>query len=174
MEVDKFIEEENKLIQQQLRETCERFDLDPELIAPLDNEGVPRPLGIWEKEYKSYAVKFRTLGAKRYCYETRDGKLHTVVSGVGKKGAEALQGDIEKFTNDLVFGYDTAGKLTSCYNKEDQTRACIVDYTGRMYINTQRHGVTLQPTTYSMSTTEAYAAYIEELQQGFKEGWWLN
>ena len=100
-------------------------------------------------------------------------KLHTVISGVGKKGAEALRGDIEKFTNDLIFNYDTAGKLISCYN-DDQTRACIVDYTGKMFISNQKHGVALQPTTYNMSTTEAYESYIKEMQEGFKEGVWIN
>lgn len=173
VEVDKFIEEENKEILQQLRETCDHFNLDPELIAPLDNEGVPRPLGVWEKETKSYAVKFRTLGPKRYCYQTRDGKLHTVISGVGKKGAEALKGDIEKFTDDLIFDYGSAGKLISCYN-DDQTRACIVDYTGKLFISNQKHGVALQPTTYNMSLTEAYEAYIKEMQEGFKGGEWIS
>lgn len=173
VEVDKFIEEENKEILQQLRATCERFDLDPEMIEPEDSKGVPRPLGVWEKEHKSYAVKFRTLGAKRYCYQTRDGKLHTVVSGVSKKGAEALKGDIENFTDSLVFDYESAGKLTSCYN-DDQPSVCVTDYTGRMYITHQKHGVALQPTTYSMSTTEAYAAYLEELHNGFKGGIWIS
>lgn len=174
VEIERYLDEKNAEIKEQLLQTCEHFGIDPELIAPLDPEGVPHPLGFWEKERKNYAVKFRTLGAKRYCYETRDGKLHTVVSGVGKNGAAALNGDIENFTDGLVFNYDTAGKLASYYSKEDQTRACIIDYTGRMYINQQRHGVVLQPTTYNMSTTEAYSAYMEELQNGFRNGEWIT
>lgn len=173
-EIERYLDQKNTEIKEQLLTTCEHFGIDPDMMAPLDPEGLPHPLGFWEKEYKSYAVKFRTLGAKRYCYQTRDGKLHTVVSGVGKNGPAALKGDIENFTDGLIFDYDTAGKLASYYSKEDQTRACIIDYTGRMYINKQRHGVVLQPTTYNMSTTEAYAAYMEELQNGFRKGEWLT
>ena len=174
VEIERYLEEKNAEIKEQLLQTCDHFGIDPELIAPLDPEGIPHPIGFWEKERKNYAVKFRTLGAKRYAYETRDGKLHTVVSGVGKNGAAALQGDIENFTDGLIFDYETAGKLASYYSKEDQTRACIIDYTGRMYINHQRHGVVLQPTTYNMSTTEAYSAYMEELQSGFRNGEWIT
>lgn len=172
--VDAVIAEENRLITDQLEECCRELDIDPSMLRPLDPKGKAHPLGLWEDEVKSFALDFITLGAKRYAYRTKDDKLHCVVSGVNNKtGYKALNGDIRNFSKKLVFGYESAGKLTSYYN-DNQPDIIYKDYLGQVYKSTQRHGICLQPAEYRMSMSETFEAYVEETQNGFKNGEWIK
>lgn len=172
--VDDVIFKENQKVTAQLYICCRDLDIDPALLSPVDPKGKSHPLGLWEDEKKSFAVDFITLGAKRYAYKTRDGKLHCVVSGVNNKtGYTALNGHISNFKKTLTFKYDSAGKLTSYYN-DNQPVIIFKDYLGQVYKSTQRHGICLQPAEYSMSMTGAFEAYIEETQNGFKGGEWIK
>lgn len=168
------IEAENKRVWAVLNQTCRDLEINPELLNPADPDGVRHPLGMWEDEVKSYASEFITLGAKRYAYRTkRDGKLHCVVSGVNNKtGYKALNDDIHNFNKSLIFDYEAAGKLTSYY-RDDQPVIIYKDYLGQVYRSTQRHGICLLPTIYSMTVTPQFEAYIEETQNGFKGGEWI-
>lgn len=148
----------NEDIQRRQAEMCTDLEIDPDLLAPADPDGVKHPLGLWEKdgEYQ----EFITLGAKRYSYKDNKG-LHIVVSGVNsKKGVTALQNRIENFKKDMEFGYKESGKLTSCYI-DDQPTVEITDCDGNSYVSTQRHGIVLQPTTYNMSVDAVFEALWE-------------
>ena len=75
-------------------------------------------MGIFEKdgEYK----KFRTLGAKKYCYIDKKDKLHITVAGLNKeKGAEELikKGGIEHFKEGEIFL--NSGRTASQFNEEE-------------------------------------------------------
>lgn len=77
-----YINEYNKNVVKRIDETLKYYEIDPERARPKDKKGNPRQLGIWEFEgmYKT----FKTLGAKRYAYITKDDKLHITVSGLSK------------------------------------------------------------------------------------------
>ena len=164
------IDEENRIITAKLRAAMEDFELDPELLAPKDPKGSCHPLGVWEEEIEHFARRFRTLGAKRYVYETMDRELHITVSGVSPKyGWKALKGNIENFRKDLVFGYEAAHKLTSFYN-DNQPHVYYRDYMGNINKSTLKYGICLQPMQYSMSISPAFEAYVEEQQNGYTNG----
>lgn len=168
------IKTENDMIKKKLETACDDMDIDVEMLRPKDKSGIEHPLGLWEDEVKSYAIEFKTLGAKRYAYRTKDNQLHCTVSGVNNKtGYKALKDDINNFNKSLVFDYESAKKLTSYYN-DNQPDIIFKDYLGQVYKSTQRHGICLQPTVYSMSMTQAFEAYIEETQNGFKKGEWIK
>ena len=172
--VHEVIKIENDLIKKRLETACHDMDIDTEMLRPEDTAGAEHPLGLWEDEVKSYAIEFKTLGAKRYAYRTKDNQLHCTVSGVNNKtGYKALKDDINNFNKNLVFDYGSAKKLTSYYNDE-QPDIVFKDYLGQVYKSTQRHGICLQPTVYSMSMTQAFEAYIEETQNGFEKGEWIK
>ena len=77
--------------------------------------------GIWEREegYKSFA----TLGAKKYAYVDKRGKLHITISGVSKvAGAHELSdcGGLERFVQarDDAFTFDIAGGTGVAFNDD--------------------------------------------------------
>lgn len=68
---------------------CNYYDIPMEMVMPKTKKGVPKMIGIWERE-DDYA-KFKTLGAKRYMYEYKNGHMagliNMTVSGVNKNYA---------------------------------------------------------------------------------------
>ena len=78
-----------------------------------DPAGVRHYLGIYEHD-DTYR-RFCTLGAKKYAYEDKDGKLHITIAGVSKGGASEM-GKLENFKEGFIFR-ESAGQ-EACYNDE--------------------------------------------------------
>ena len=81
---------------------------------PVMHNGKEYALGVasLDGEY----TQFRTVGAKRYAARSKaDGKLHTTVAGVPKKGAECLNDDLDNFTKGFIFPGSKTGKQTHTY-----------------------------------------------------------
>ena len=135
-------------------------------FMPVDTKGNKRPIGFFE--FDGYYTEFKTLGAKKYCYR-EDGDLHITVSGVSKKGVTALNDDINNFHKGFVWGYKESGKLTHVYI-DDQLPVEFIDHTGKWQVSTQKHGVVLQPTTYTLGLTSEYESLIAaEYDRRFRE-----
>lgn len=131
-------------------------------FMPVDSKGNKHPIGVFECETLEPLSEFKTLGAKKYCYRDLDG-LHLTISGVNKKkGVVALNDDINNFKKGFTFDYNHSGKLTHIYTNE-QPEFNFFDYTGKIQHSTQKHGVVLQPTTYTIGLTDSYEALIREL-----------
>lgn len=76
-------------------------------------------LGVAELDKK--CNKFKTLGAKRYCYTDKEEKdLHITVAGVPKSGVKCLKNDMRNFRKDFVFDGITTGKLQHKYIYEKE------------------------------------------------------
>ena len=132
-------------------------------FQPIDPEGNKHTLGVFEIENDHDIKSFKTLGAKKYCYELDDG-LHLTLSGVNKKsGVEALKGDINNFRNGFEFDYESAGKLIHYYNDE-QPEITYEDRDGNIYTSDLKYGIVLQPTTYKIGTTLEYEMLLYEIQ----------
>lgn len=104
-----YIDNYNRAITKQLQIRLQQHGLDPADAAPLDIEGEPHPLGVWDWETKDHQyLRFMTLGAKRYLVETLDtikdkdeegnviGKhkelvRHMTVAGLPKKAIYAME-----------------------------------------------------------------------------------
>ena len=88
-----------------------------------DPQGVCHYLGVYECEsdkdesgkYLPTYKRFITLGAKKYAYEDRNGKLHITVAGVSKSGAAEL-GKLENFKDGFIF--HESGGMEALYNDE--------------------------------------------------------
>ena len=75
-------------------------------------------LGVAEhKPEEDTYSEFKVLGSKRYAgRHSFDGSLMITVAGVPKKtGVKELQGDLNKFTKDLIFRGEVTGKLAHYY-----------------------------------------------------------
>lgn len=118
-----------------------------EEMSAVDPSGKRHYLGIWE--FDGSYKRFKTLGAKKYCYEDDKG-LHVTISGVNKTlGAEELK-TIENFKPGFVFR--KAGGTESRYN--DQTEPIRVKIQGHEVDITSN--VAIVPSTYHLSLTVEY------------------
>ena len=155
-------EEYNKDLREKYKKVCSYFSqLKIEDFIPKDKKGNIHPLGEWETD--KVMKKFITLGAKKYCYVDMNNELKITVSGVSKKGASALH-DITDFKKGFTWGYRDAHKLAHFYNDE-QPQVTFTDADGNQYTNPFKHGLILQPTTYTLGVTELYEALIEYFQE---------
>mgnify|MGYP003313045140 CR=1 FL=1 len=118
----------------------------------VDIDGHEFYLGYVEKENDVPIRKFKTLGAKKYCYEDEDG-LHITISGVDKRGKEEL-GCIENF--DLGFTFTKWGGLTLYYN--DDLNIHPITINGETF--TTASNVGMVDSTYTIGLTEEYAELI--------------
>lgn len=99
-------------------------------------------LGIPEKENETPIPRFKTMGAKKYCYEDEDG-LHLTISGVNKKeGAKELE-RIENFTEGFTFV--KAGGLTMYYGYSPIQKITVNEetFTSASYIASEESTYTL-------------------------------
>lgn len=78
-----FFSNYNFNIIKQLKDMCAYWEIPYELCTPKTPKGVKKLIGVWERE-KDYK-NFKTIGAKRYMYEYKDGSINFTVSGVNKK-----------------------------------------------------------------------------------------
>lgn len=164
--------EDNILARREGEEALDRLGIDRAKLAPVDIYGVERVLGAWddESEHESGVCysEFKTLGAKRYAFKKlkKDDseKIGLTVAGVSKRvGYHALRGDIDNFRKSLVFDYNTSGKLMIKHN-ENQPSIEVVDYQGNVELTSQRIGVCLIPTTYSLTVDGLFERYFQQMQ----------
>lgn len=100
---------------------AESYDVKP---YAFDKDGNKVYLGIWEfegEEDKGYSYRyFKTLGAKKYCYDEGDGELHITVAGLSKGAAGYIKnhGSFDSFTPGFVVPPGVSGRTSSVYNDE--------------------------------------------------------
>lgn len=100
-------------------------------------------------------------GAKKYAYiSKKDNKIHITVSGVPKKGSNALK-RLEDFKDDFVFRFEDTGKNIMIYNDEMEEFE-LTDFQGHKELLKNKHGAVLLPTTYVLGKSEEYADLISD------------
>lgn len=155
-----FFNEYNKRIEERENERAEMLGIPRDKFCPLDKNGIPHRLGIFDDDgqYK----KFKTLGAKKYCYIDNDDKLHMTVSGVRKSAVSQLQG-IEDFKDGTTFDVEHAQKLIMSYVDDMPPivwNKCQYDEFHSNY----KYGICAQPTTYSLGITDDYESILTMVQ----------
>lgn len=102
-------------------------------------------LGIfdWETEAGAWTA-FKTLGAKCYLYQDKDG-FHMTVSGLSKKAVKYIE-SFDDFEVGTVFGPDVSGRTVSRPTSNE-----IPTY--------DRGGVWLEDTTYQLGMSNDYISY---------------
>lgn len=159
-EVYEYFDRVNKEAEQQIISVARRLDLPLDYVMPADPKGYTKILGVWEKEY--IAKCFKTLGAKRYLYETEDGEMHLTVAGTNKASTleylikvqnETGVSVFDQFTDGLVIPKDYAKRLIATYVDEPHV-GYLTDYLGnRTFYNTPS-GVHMASAAYTFSLTE--------------------
>lgn len=155
-----FFNEYNKRIEERENERADMLGIPRDKFCPLDKNGIPHRLGIFDDDgqYK----KFKTLGAKKYCYVDNEDKLHMTVSGV-RKGAVSQLHDIEDFKDGTVFDVEHAQKLIMTYVDDMSPIVWNKGQYDEFHSNYQ-HGICAQPTTYSLGITDDYESILTMVQ----------
>lgn len=137
--------------------------------APRNKKGTPKPLGAWDREPDM--LIFKTLGAKRYLYMTKDRELHLTVAGVGKKIAcdylrttYGKYGAFAAFADGLTIPAEHSGKLTHTYIDHD-IDTVLTDYRGVTREIHERSVVHLEPAAYELSIADDYICALSYLDQ---------
>lgn len=155
-----FFERYNKEIEIRENMRAEMLGIPKDKFCPLDKNGIPHRIGIFEDDgqYK----KFKTLGAKKYCYVDNNDKLHMTVSGVRKSAVSQLH-NIEDFKDGTVFDVEHAQKLLMSYIDDMTPIVWNKGQYDEFYSNYQ-HGICAQPTTYSLGITDDYESILTMVQ----------
>ena len=115
-----YIEDYNRNIIRKCTECLEYWDLDPAMLAPKNQKGVEKQIGIWD--YEGRYDYFKTLGCKRYL-TYKDGEFDLTCAGLPTKaGLNALLADgtdiqqvFNKFNQEFDVPLGDADKLGHCY-----------------------------------------------------------
>ena len=155
-----FFERYNKEIERRENMRADMLCIPRDKFCPKDKYGIPHRLGIFDDDgqYK----KFKTLGAKKYCYVDNDDKLHMTVSGVRKSAVSQLH-DIEDFKDGTVFDVEHAQKLIMSYVDDMPPIVWNKGQYDEFHSNYQ-HGICAQPTTYSLGITDDYDSILTMVQ----------
>ena len=155
-----FFERYNKEIERRENMRADMLGIPKDSFCPKDKNGIPHRLGIFDDDgrYK----KFKTLGAKKYCYVDNDDKLHMTVSGVRKSAVSQLH-DIEDFKDGTVFDVEHAQKLIMTYVDDMPPIVWNKGQYDEFHSNYQ-HGICAQPTTYSLGISDDYESILTMVQ----------
>lgn len=155
-----FFERYNKEIERRENMRADMLGIPRDKFCPKDKYGIPHRLGIFDDDgqYK----KFKTLGAKKYCYVDNDDELHMTVSGVRKSAISQLQ-NIDDFKDGTVFDVEHARKLIMTYVDDMPPIVWNKGQYDEFHSNYQ-HGICAQPTTYSLGITDDYESILTMVQ----------
>ena len=130
-----------------------------------DRYGVKHYMGVYE--FEDTYTEFSTIGAKKYVYRTKDGKLHATIAGVNKKLApDELEehGGIEAFK--IGFTFLRSGGTESVYNDVPYG-----DFTVGNHVFKITQNVVIRPSTYTIGITDEYRRILADSRtlKEFKE-----
>lgn len=160
-----YINKYNEMIVNKLQAAMIWHGLDPDDIFGVTNDGVKKPLGVWD--FEGVYTRFKTLGAKRYLTEI-DGERHLTVSGLSKsEGIKYLESEFENpfdaFNDELYIPPTNTGKNIHTYIDEPRT-GHLKDYNGLVSDYSELTAVHLSAADYSLSIGEEYARYLLSVQ----------
>ena len=156
------IENYNRSVDERIKRVCDALDLDIMKFYPSDSKGDVHALGYFE--FDGHYKRFKSFGAKKYCYEDEKG-FHFVVAGLQKRYTDD---DGEHLTmkcfDEFRLGYSVKyGRNIMSYLDNLQPIE-VVDYRGNKYVTSNKMGVALMRGNYTFGISEDYAAFVENYQ----------
>lgn len=171
----------NDLVARKLKAAAEYHKIDIAEFSPLNKKGVPKPIGVWD--FEGVFKRFKTVGAKRYIIERYDKDIdedhphyELTVAGVNKRKAMAY---IEKEYKDpfdglnegLIVPEEYSGRLILDYCGDEPCYGVIEDYLGNVGEFSELSYVHMEPTTYELTYSPEYKAYIDKIMEVTDDSW---
>lgn len=166
-----YFERVNKEARNEIENAAKSLGISLDYAIPRDPKGEQKVLGVWENEYT--AVKFKTLGAKRYLYEDQKGKRHLTVAGTNKASTlEYLELQEKKtgksifilFDDNLVIPKEYAKRLIATYIDEE-VMGYMTDYLGNRAFYSAPSGVHMVPSSYTFTLSDSLRDEIFRIAQ---------
>ena len=166
-----YFEKYNRIITEQLNETCKHFGFPEDYVHPKNNKGKEKQLGIWD--FDGIYQTFKTLGSKRYMLLYADdprngessGKYSLTVSGLNKKIALPYllkkygSNIFNAFSDGLYIPNGYTGKNTHTYIDDIQS-GYITDYQGNVARYHEYSSIHLGSSDYSLSISQEYINFL--------------
>ena len=155
---------------------CELNGLDFDKCNAKDIHGNTHLIGAWT--YEGTYKRFKTLGAKRYMYETQDGRLHLVVAGLSPRhGVEYVERMyrhdknttkcFDAFDDSLYIPSTETGKMTHTYC-DDEIERVITDYNGTPSSQLEKSFIHLSKCEYSLSMGAQFIDILLSVKEDYK------
>lgn len=164
----KFLNEDNKKYFEEENNKLMEIALNNDIPAiAKDKEGIIHHLGIWDCETYNKKLKqnnpyttFKTLGAKKYCYNQYDFKkqkevFKITVSGMSKQLGSKVVANVDNFIIGKTFA--NVGRTTSWYN-ESEIKPILINNEEF----TTASNIAILDTTYTLGITDTYMEILEE------------
>lgn len=143
---EKHVKEFEKLNDRIMAE-CENNDIK----AYIDYNGKRYYLSLWE--YEGCYDTFKTLGAKKYCFQ-KDNKFEITVAGMNKKKGSEVVGNVDNFN--IGTTYEDVGRTVSWYNDEEPHYTTV---NGDTFLTASNIGIL--DATYTLGVTKEYWELIK-------------
>lgn len=150
-------------IMQKIKKSAEYYNIPVEMYSPVNKNGVPMTIGIWDDE--GVYDLFKTLGAKRYLTKRGDRYVLTLAGANKKKSMQYLQETgrpFSNFKNGMIIPPDKSGRLILTYI-DQETEGDIVDYLGVPYHYNELSSIHMEPSEYNLTQSEEFIRYLEGL-----------
>ena len=171
---EKIIEDYNETVKQRIEYVSKALRIDISRFAPRDKYGEEHMLGLFEYEtngLNEYTYnKFKTMGAKKYCYERFEfkdkekkeieEKISITVAGVPKNGYKCIK-TMEDFKDNLYFPSSITNKKAAIYN-DYQDEYLLVDYQGNEERITDKSTMLLIPASYTLGKSQDYQTLLTD------------
>lgn len=152
----------NKRVTQKITDCLASYGIEYQI--PKNQKGKECPLGVWD--YEGTYTRFKTLGAKRYLYETADNKLHLTCAGLNKelgcKYISQQEQPFRYFDKTIYVPSEYSGRLESFYIDEEFSEE-LTDCKGVTIRVTELSSVCMNPEAYSFDYEETL--FIKYLQR---------
>ena len=160
-----YIEDYNRNIIRKCTECLNSHGLDPAMLAPKNQKGVEKQIGIWD--YEGKYDYFKTLGCKRYL-TYKDGEFDLTCAGLPTKaGLNALLADgtdvqqvFSKFNQTFDVPVGEADKLGHCY-RDTSFEYSGVDKNGKYDRITYRSCCVLFDISFKVNFAEMYQLFLD-------------
>ena len=143
---------------------AERLNIDPSDLCPVDINGKPWPIGVFAPEPKlpTGYTDFKTCGAKKYALVDAPGDpIEITIAGVPKKNSIYLS-SVDDLKDELSFTPEQCGKNISFYC--DDQKEYMIDG----WKMSDKYGICLQPTGYTVGLTMEYMLLLAENRDGHR------
>ena len=156
----------NRGIDARIKKTASDLGIDEDLFRPKDKFGNVKTLGIFDMD--GQYSRFKTLGAKRYMYESH-GEYFLTCAGLSKNNGmnyikSLPKGCFDEFCDSLEVPPEYTGKQTHTYIN-DEIFGEITDYQGHTAPFHELSYIHLENCEFSLSITDEYINYIARVQE---------
>ena len=167
-----YINEYNKQIKEKLEKAAEFHHIDPEEFSPLNKNGKPKPIGVWD--YEGTYDRFKTIGAKRYIIQ-RGNNYSLTVAGVNKAKArdylvKSCRDPLDGLSDGLRVPAEYSGRLTLTYIDEPVS-GIVEDYLGNLGEYEELSCIHMEPSDYELTLSDEYKHFLNYLMEIREDSW---